>query len=120
LVHEPADGGIVVAGVEQVQIEFAVAVIALLADEGERRVASAVVAVELAERPVAVAIGRRLRVVEQGVGGAERVVLPRDSAVNKSLSKKPKPKPSGVPVFKPWKPAQPSCDRSNRHSLRRS
>jgi hypothetical protein len=31
--------------------------------------------------------------------------LPRDSAVNKSLSKKPKP-PSAVPVFKPWKPAQ--------------
>ncbi|MFA8020181.1 hypothetical protein [Bremerella cremea] len=34
--------------------------------------------------------------------------LPRDSAVNKSLSKKPKPPPSGVPVFKPWKPAQPA------------
>ncbi|WP_154929849.1 hypothetical protein [Gimesia maris] len=32
--------------------------------------------------------------------------LPRDSAVNKSLSKKPKPPPSGVPVFKPWKPAK--------------
>ncbi|MCG6157762.1 hypothetical protein [Rubinisphaera margarita] len=34
--------------------------------------------------------------------------LPRDSAVNKSLSKKPKPPPTGVPVFKPWKPAQPA------------
>ena len=34
--------------------------------------------------------------------------LPRDSAANKSLSKKPKPRPSGVPVFKPWKPAQPA------------
>ncbi|MCA8982946.1 MAG: hypothetical protein KDA76_04230 [Planctomycetaceae bacterium] len=27
--------------------------------------------------------------------------LPKDSAVNKSLSKKPKPPPSGVLVFKP-------------------
>ncbi len=34
--------------------------------------------------------------------------LPRDSAVNKSLKQKPKPLPSGVPVFKPWKPAQPA------------
>jgi hypothetical protein len=34
--------------------------------------------------------------------------LPTDSAVNKSLSQKPKPPPSGVPVFKPWKPAQPA------------
>lgn len=43
--------------------------------------------------------------------------LPRDSAVNKSLSKKPgvichrcgdEPPPSGVSVFKPWKPAQPA------------
>lgn len=25
-----------------------------------------------------------------------------------ALSKKPKPPPSGVPVFKPWKPAQPA------------
>jgi|GEM_PF-2321081 hypothetical protein len=34
--------------------------------------------------------------------------LPKNSAVNKSLSKKPKPPPSGVPVFKPWKPAEPA------------
>jgi hypothetical protein len=34
--------------------------------------------------------------------------LPRDSAVNKRLSKKAKPPPSGVPVFKPWKPAEPA------------
>jgi hypothetical protein len=34
--------------------------------------------------------------------------LRRDSTVNKGLSKKPKPPPSGVPVFKPWKPAQPA------------
>ncbi|MEQ9410030.1 MAG: hypothetical protein RIK87_20000 [Fuerstiella sp.] len=39
--------------------------------------------------------------------------MPRDSAVNKSLSKKPKPPPSGVPPQekqhrKPWKPAQPA------------
>ncbi|MCG6155701.1 hypothetical protein [Rubinisphaera margarita] len=34
--------------------------------------------------------------------------LPRNSAMNKRLSKKPKPPPSGVPVFKPWKPAQPA------------
>ena len=33
--------------------------------------------------------------------------LPKDSAVNKSLSKKPKPPLSGVPAFKTWKPAQP-------------
>jgi hypothetical protein len=31
----------------------------------------------------------------------------RDSAVNTSLSKKPRPPHSGEPVFKPWKPAQP-------------
>ena len=34
--------------------------------------------------------------------------LSRDSAVNKSLSEKLKPPPSVVPVFKPWKPAQPA------------
>jgi len=34
--------------------------------------------------------------------------LPQNSAVNRSLSKKSKPPPSGVPVFKPWKPAQPA------------
>ncbi|PQO30426.1 hypothetical protein DTL21_24030 [Bremerella cremea] len=39
--------------------------------------------------------------------------LPRDSAVNKSLSKKPKSPPLGVPPdkrqhCKPWKPAQPA------------
>jgi hypothetical protein len=34
--------------------------------------------------------------------------LPRDSAVNKSLIERPKPPPSGVPVFRPWKPAQPA------------
>ncbi|MFO0976161.1 MAG: hypothetical protein U0996_07155 [Planctomycetaceae bacterium] len=28
--------------------------------------------------------------------------------MNKSLSKKLKPPPSGVPVLKPWKPAQPA------------
>jgi hypothetical protein len=33
---------------------------------------------------------------------------PKDSAVNKSLAKKPKPPPSGVPAFKSWKPAQPA------------
>lgn len=31
---------------------------------------------------------------------------PKNSAVNKSLSKKPKPPTLGVPVFKPWKPAE--------------
>ncbi|RCS48327.1 hypothetical protein DTL42_13465 [Bremerella cremea] len=39
--------------------------------------------------------------------------LPTDSVVNKSMSKKPKPPPSGVPPDKrqhrkPWKPAQPA------------
>ncbi|TWT34219.1 hypothetical protein Enr8_16130 [Blastopirellula retiformator] len=34
--------------------------------------------------------------------------LPKDSAFNKSLKQKPKPPPSGVPVFKPWKPAEPA------------
>jgi len=34
--------------------------------------------------------------------------LPRDSAVNKSMSKKPKPLPAAVPAFKPWKLAQPA------------
>lgn len=34
--------------------------------------------------------------------------LPKDSAFNKSLKQKPKPLPSGVPTFKPWKPAQPA------------
>jgi len=34
--------------------------------------------------------------------------LPKDSAVNKSLKQKPKPLPATVPVFKPWKPAQPA------------
>ena len=34
--------------------------------------------------------------------------LPKDSAVNKSLKQKPKPLPAAVPVFKPWKPAQPA------------
>jgi hypothetical protein len=34
--------------------------------------------------------------------------LPKNSAVNKSLAKKSKPPPSGVPVFKPWKPAEPA------------
>ena len=33
---------------------------------------------------------------------------PRDPAVNESLSKKPEPPPSGVPVLKPWKPAEPA------------
>ncbi|WP_158265700.1 hypothetical protein [Blastopirellula marina] len=28
--------------------------------------------------------------------------------MNKSLSLKPKPPRSGVPVFRPWKPAQPA------------
>lgn len=34
--------------------------------------------------------------------------LPRDSAVNKGLSTRPSPTPSGVPVFNLWKPAQPA------------
>jgi hypothetical protein len=34
--------------------------------------------------------------------------LPRDSAGKKSLKQKPKPPPSGVPVFKLWKPAEPA------------
>jgi hypothetical protein len=34
--------------------------------------------------------------------------LPRDSAVKKSVSKRPKRPLSGMPVFKPWKPAQPA------------
>jgi hypothetical protein len=34
--------------------------------------------------------------------------LPKDSAFNKSLKSKPKALPSGVPTFKPWKPAQPA------------
>ena len=41
-------------------------------------------------------------------GMSPAIPLPRDSAVNNSLSKKPKPPPSDVPVFKPWKPAQPA------------
>ena len=35
------------------------------------------------------------------IGLSKMKPLPRDSAVNKSLSKKPKPLPSGVAVFKP-------------------
>ncbi|WP_146434729.1 hypothetical protein [Blastopirellula retiformator] len=34
--------------------------------------------------------------------------LPKDSAFNKSLKQKPKPLPAAVPVFKPWKPAEPA------------
>ena len=34
--------------------------------------------------------------------------LPKDSAFNKSLKQKPKALPSGMPTFKPWKPAQPA------------
>ncbi|MBM3273433.1 hypothetical protein FJY94_09430 [Candidatus Kaiserbacteria bacterium] len=34
--------------------------------------------------------------------------LPKNSAVNEILSKKPKPPLSGVPVFKLWKPGQPA------------
>ncbi|MFO0903216.1 MAG: hypothetical protein U0939_09465 [Pirellulales bacterium] len=34
--------------------------------------------------------------------------LPKNSAVNKILAKKSKPQPSGVPLFKPWKPAEPA------------
>jgi hypothetical protein len=46
--------------------------------------------------------------------------LPKDSAFNKSLKQKPKPLPSGVPTFKPWKAAQPArFGHTNRHSLRR-
>ncbi|QDU37406.1 hypothetical protein Mal4_17170 [Maioricimonas rarisocia] len=59
------------------------------------------------------------------IGLSKMNPLPRDSAVNKSLSRQPKPPtdqggrrllaaamtlppPAGVPVFKPWKPAQPA------------
>jgi hypothetical protein len=42
------------------------------------------------------------------IGLSKMNPLSRDSAANKSLSKKPKPPPSAVPVFKPWKPAQPA------------
>lgn len=42
--------------------------------------------------------------------------LPKGSAFNKSLSKKPKQPPSGVPVFKPWKPAQPADFQHADHS----
>jgi hypothetical protein len=42
------------------------------------------------------------------IGLSKMNPLPRDSAVNKSLKQKPKPPPSGVPVFKPWKPAEPA------------
>jgi len=42
------------------------------------------------------------------IGLSKMNPLPRDSAVNKSLSKKPKPPLSGVPVFKPWKPTRPA------------
>ncbi|TWT38312.1 hypothetical protein Enr8_00040 [Blastopirellula retiformator] len=34
--------------------------------------------------------------------------LPKDSAFNKSLKQKSKPLPTAVPVFKPWKPAEPA------------
>ena len=34
--------------------------------------------------------------------------LPKDLAFNKSLKQKPKPLPAAVPVFKPWKPAEPA------------
>lgn len=34
--------------------------------------------------------------------------LPKDSAVNKSLSKKPKPSKPATPGVKPFKPAQPA------------
>ena len=34
--------------------------------------------------------------------------LPKNSASNKSLKKKPKPLTAAVPTFKPYKPAQPA------------
>lgn len=42
------------------------------------------------------------------IGLSKMNPLPRDPAVNKSLSQKPKLPPSGVPVLKPWKPAEPA------------
>jgi hypothetical protein len=42
------------------------------------------------------------------IGLSKMKPMTRDSSVNASLSKKPKPPPSGVPVFRPWKPAQPA------------
>ena len=44
---------------------------------------------------------------KNAVIGLTKMNPPRDSAVNKSLSKKAKPPSSAVPVFKPWGPAQP-------------
>ncbi len=34
--------------------------------------------------------------------------LPKDSPVNNSLSKKPRPAKAATPSVKPWKPAQPA------------
>lgn len=44
--------------------------------------------------------------------------LPKDSAFNKSLKQKPKPPPSGAPVFKPWKPAQTGTVCEGRDAVR--
>ncbi|MCA8982954.1 MAG: hypothetical protein KDA76_04270 [Planctomycetaceae bacterium] len=59
----------------------------------------------LAERQQRQCEGLWLNDKNAAIGLSKLNPLPKDSAVNKSLSKKP-PKPA-TPTVKPWKPAQP-------------